>query len=217
MSVTGLLGAAWAMYLAHGRHLLRISFAVFAGTAVGSLLLTLLLGDFGTLVGFGLSVLAAFWVQAALVTAVADVRDGRADLSFKRTFEQAWPRVYTIMAVVVIEAVAVLIGIVLLIVPALVLLTWWAVVVPVVVLEGAGVFAAFGRSRELVSGRGWSVFVVVVVLFAVELAGALAGVGGGLLIGVAASTLLTPYSALVTTLLYYRLRGGAEAAPAAAA
>ena len=60
----------------------------------------------------------------------------------------------------------------LLIVPGLFLLTIWSVVAPVVVIERPGVFAAFGRSRELVRGYGWQVFgvIVVVILIAIVVA-----------------------------------------------
>jgi hypothetical protein len=41
------------------------------------------------------------------------------------------------------------------------------VVAPVTVLERPGVWGAFGRSRELVSGNGWNVFGVIVLVFLV--------------------------------------------------
>ncbi len=49
--------------------------------------------------------------------------------------------------------------------PGLYLLTIWAVIAPVIVLERAGVFESFGRSRHLVKGNGWQVFGVIVILF----------------------------------------------------
>ena len=51
-----------------------------------------------------------------------------------------------------------------LIVPGLVLLTWWAVIVPVVVLENKSAGEAFSRSRQLVRGYGWGVFGVIVLV-----------------------------------------------------
>ena len=59
----------------------------------------------------------------------------------------------------------ILVGFILLIVPGLFLLTIWAVVAPVTVLERPGIFAAFGRSRELVRGHGWTVFGALVLVF----------------------------------------------------
>ena len=43
----------------------------------------------------------------------------------------------------------------------LVLLTWWILIIPVIVLEGTRAGEAFSRSRELVRGHGWSVFGVI--------------------------------------------------------
>ena len=48
------------------------------------------------------------------------------------------------------------------IVPGLILITIWAVVAPSIVVEDKGVFEAFGRSRELVRGNGWKVFVAII-------------------------------------------------------
>ena len=58
----------------------------------------------------------------------------------------------------------------LLIVPGLVLMTWWVLIIPVVVLERTSAGAAFGRSRELVRGYGWNVFGVIVLTLLVLLA-----------------------------------------------
>ena len=46
---------------------------------------------------------------------------------------------------------------------------------PVVVLEKPGVFAAFGRSRELVRGHGWPVFGTLVVTWLITIGVAIVG------------------------------------------
>ena len=58
---------------------------------------------------------------------------------------------------------AVGIGFFLLIVPGCILLTIWAVIAPVIVIERKGALDSFGRSRELVRGNGWPVFGTVIV------------------------------------------------------
>ncbi len=68
------------------------------------------------------------------------------------------------MAVSVLFAIGVGIGFVLIIIPGLFLMTIWAVVAPVTVLERPGIFEAFGCSRELVRGNGWNVFGVIVIM-----------------------------------------------------
>jgi hypothetical protein len=67
-----------------------------------------------------------------------------------------------LIAVDIIFGVCVIVGLVLLIVPGIVLFTWFALAGPVVELEGAGVRAAFRRSRQLVRGRFWTVLLVLV-------------------------------------------------------
>src|SRR5262249_20336647 len=44
------------------------------------------------------------------------------------------------------------------------------VYVPVIVVEKAGVGAAFRRSRELTKGRRWSIFAINIIVFVVVLA-----------------------------------------------
>ena len=49
--------------------------------------------------------------------------------------------------------------------PGLILLTWWALIPPAIVLEHKDVFDSFGRSRELVRGNGWSVFGILIITY----------------------------------------------------
>ncbi|HWO84006.1 MAG TPA: hypothetical protein VNM38_09510 [Solirubrobacterales bacterium] len=102
----------------------------------------------------------------------------------------------------------------LLIVPALYLLTMWAVVLPVVVVERPGVFDAFGRSRQLVRGNGWKVFGIILLLGLilvgisfplVVLVGHQMGELARRLTGALISSFTTPFAALVVGALYYRL------------
>ena len=87
---------------------------------------------------------------------------------------------------------------------------------PVIVLEQSGVMASFGRSHQLVKGRGWHVFWTLVltwlILLAVNLVlglifGALPHALDRGLSEVISGTTVAPYGALVVTLVYYRLSG----------
>ena len=114
-----------------------------------------------------------------------------------------------------------MIGFVLIIVPGLILITIWSVAAPVVVLERPGVFAALGRSRELVSGNGWQVFGVIFVLFflvlfvsaGVEIAADSAGTAAGLVARVVVGVLTGPFSALAAAVLYFELKAQRRARP----
>lgn len=97
----------------------------------------------------------------------------------------------------------------------MILLTLWAVIAPVVVIEKRPVFEAFGRSRELVRGHGWTVFFVVIIT------GLLSGVASALLqaafsalpefleifIGsTIAQAVVAPFGAIAIAIMFFRLR-----------
>jgi hypothetical protein len=211
----GVIREAWDLYKAHWRHLFPISFVVYLSIAIVSALLTAALTWLGALMAAVISLVGLFWVQGALATAVEDVRDGRPDLSIRETFDRVRPQLAAIVVAGVIAAIGVVLGLLLLIVPGLVLMTWWVLVIPVIALERTSADAAFGRSRELVRGYGWSVFGTIVLTVLVL-------IGFGIVLGIAltpfadwlrsfvssvvSGTLTAPFIALVWTLLYLRLR-----------
>ncbi len=218
---TGVLGEAWALYKAHWRHLLSISFVVYAGVAALSVLLTAVLSWLGSIIAAVVTVVALFWVQGALVKAVEDIRDGRVDLSLGETFQRVRPQLASIAVASILAGVAIVIGLFLLLVPGLILITWWILIVPVIVLEGSSAGDAFGRSRELVRGYGWNVFgvllltLLLLLVFGLVLGIVLSPVAGWLrsfVSNIVAGTLTAPFIALTWTLLYYRLRAAHEQA-----
>src|SRR3954451_12954918 len=91
---------------------------------------------FWVLVGALIGIVGYFWVQAALVETVNDVRDGRADRSIGETYKAVQPRLPRVTIAGLLAAVGIAIGFVPLIIPGLSLLTIWSMVIPVVVLEG---------------------------------------------------------------------------------
>ena len=54
------------------------------------------LGWLGAVLGFVVSIAGIFWLQGALVLAVDDVRDGRADLSISETLDRVTPHLGTL-------------------------------------------------------------------------------------------------------------------------
>ena len=217
----GVLKEAWGLYKAHWRHLLAVAAVIYVGIAVvGAVAFSLLDPGAAALVALVVTLLGYFWVQGALVKAVSDIRDGRADLSVADTLRAAWERIGPLASASSLAIVGISIGLLLLVVPGLVLLTWWVLIVPAVMLENAGVREAFRRSRELVRGWGWNAFGVIVLTFVV-----LVGVSIGLdlllapladwLQGFASrivtGTVTAPFAALAWTLLYYRLSGARAA------
>jgi len=212
---------AWSLYKAHWRHLLTLALGVYLVLALVTLVLAVVLGAVGAVAGAFVSIAGIFWLQGALVEAVADIRDGRADLTLRETLKRVRPRIWAIAGASILAALGVMLGLALLIVPGLILLTWWSVILPVIVLERRGVLESFGRSRELVRGHGWSVFGVIVktvlVLLAVGIVVAIAFAwlpdpSRTYVIDVVRNLLTAPFIALAWTLMYYRLSAAEPAA-----
>ena len=214
--LSGVLGETWKLYKAHAAHLLVIAFVIYLVAAVVAGLLSLAGGIIGALLGSIIEFFAAFLLQAALVKAVQDVRDGRADLSFGETVSAATPYIWAVAGASILAGIAITIGLILLIVPGLFLITIWAVIVPVIVIERSGALASFGRSHQLVRGHGWHVFgtlvLVFLILIVVDILLGLAFSALPVLLRtglstVVSGTLIAPFLALVVTLIYYRLSG----------
>ena len=128
----------------------------------------------------------------------------------------------------ILAGIAIGFGLLLLIVPGLFLLTIWAVLAPVIVIERKDALSAFGRSRELVRGNGWQVFGVIVVLFILQfvvtaviqaLANSVAdSVVGFSIADLIVRLLVAPLSALAAAVLFFELkamRGEPVSTPAA--
>ncbi|HEX2415915.1 MAG TPA: hypothetical protein VHJ37_11950 [Thermoleophilaceae bacterium] len=173
-------------------------------------------GVFLSLVAAALSIVATFWYQGMVVEAARDILDGRRDQTVGSLFSSVSPVLAPLIGAGILAGIGIAIGFVLLIVPGLYLLTIWAVLVPVIVLERTGVFPSFGRSRQLVKGNGWQVFGVLVVLFLLFLVirvlvaaiiGGIADTFAGFALADLIVNLLTvPISALAASVIYFELK-----------
>ncbi len=220
--LSGVLDEAWRMYKAHAKHLLAIAFIIYLIAAVIAALLALAGGTIGIVLGSLVEIIAAFVLQATLIKAVQDVRDGRVDLSIGDTVRAATPYIAPVAGASVLAGIAIAIGLFLIIVPGLFLITIWAVIVPVIVLERSGALASFGRSQQLVRGRGWHVFATLVLVYVILLVvnlvlglifSALPHALSNGLSSIISGTLIAPFLAVVVTLVYYRLSGDSQAPP----
>jgi hypothetical protein len=223
---SGVISEAWNLYKSHWRHLLSISFIVYLAVALIGVVLVALLTWLGAILAALISIVALFWLQATLVKAVVDIRDGRADLSVSDTFEAARAHLAAVLVAGLIAGIGIAIGFVLLIIPGLVLLTFWCVIVPTIVIEGKSAGESFGRSFDLVRGHFWRVLGVIVLAaliyfgFEIVLSLVLSPLADWLrnfVSTIVSGTLTAPFFALVLTVLYFRLSAAQqEAAPAAA-
>jgi hypothetical protein len=215
----GVISEAFDRYKQHFSHLFVTALVVYLAIAIVGALLVLIGGIVGGFLTLILAFVGAFVLQAALVEAVADIRDGRADLTVGETLSRGASRVGSVMGASLLAGLAITIGLILLIVPGLVLITWWSVIVPVIVLEHVGVFDSFTRSRDLVRGFDFQVFGVIVLTFLLYLAFLIVlslvlapfpDSLGSFLSSVVGGSLIGPFIALVVTSLYFRLKAAKE-------
>jgi uncharacterized membrane protein YgcG len=212
--LSGVLGEAWTLYKRHAAHFILISFVVYLVVSLITALLTLAAGTIGALIGVLFSLFGMFLLQAALVKAVQDVRDGRADLDLGQTLRAALPYVGAVALASIVASIAITIGFVLIIVPGLILLTFWSLIVPWIVIGGSGPMDSFRRSWDTVRGYAWNVFGTYVVVFLILIVGeivlsvillALPYAWRSFIADVIAGSLVAPFIAAVVTLVYYRL------------
>jgi hypothetical protein len=226
--LSGVLSEAWDLYKRHAAHFLLISFAIFLVVAAVSALLSAVFGGFGSFLAEILTVFGMFLLQAALVKAVQDVRDGRADLSVRDTVSAVIPVLGAVALASILASIAITIGFFLIIVPGLVLVTFLSLIVPCIVIGRTGALPSFSKSWRTVSGYGWHVFGTYVVLFLVLIVAeivlsvvllALPDALRSFISSVVSGTLVAPFIAAVVTLMYYRLTAahGAESEPETAA
>ena len=202
------------MYRRFFAHFILISFAVYLAVSVVTALLSWGAGTIGAFVGVIFSLFGMFLLQAALVKAVQDVRDGRVDLDLQGTISAALPYVGKVAVAAILASIAIGIGFVLIIVPGLVLLTFWSLIVPWIVIGGVGALDSFGHSWRTVRGYAWNVFGTFVLVFLILIAAeivlsvALLALPTGwrsFISNVVSGTLVAPFTATVVTLIYYRL------------
>ena len=204
------IGRAFEIYREQIGVLLPSALLVFAVDAVVSWVF-----DEGLLavVAAVVSIVLAILYQGMVVQLVRDVQDGRRDHTIAELFSSVSAVLLALIAVSILAGVGIAIGFVLLIVPGLILLTFWSVVAPVTVIERPGVLSAFGRSWELVRGYGWPVFGTIVLVFLLVVAASIAAALIGLALGDVGRAILSwifdaltqPVAALTASVLYFTL------------
>jgi len=214
LDVGGVISRVLNIYVDQASVLMPAAAVVFVFTGIIS---TLLVSASATLafVALIISLVATTLFTGMVVELVADVQDGRRDASAGQLLQAATPVLGQLILVGIVSGIGIVIGLVLIIVPGLILITIWSVAAPVVVLERPGVFAALGRSRELVRGNGWQVFGVIFLLyivvgvfaFIIDAIAESAGSGVGIVVRVIVGVLTAPLTALAASVLYFDLRG----------
>jgi len=169
----------------------------------------------GGLLALIVALIASAWYTGMVVRTVQDVQDGRVDASIGQLFSSVTNLIGRLILVGLVAGLCVVVGFLFFVVPGLIILTIWCVASPVVVVENTGVFAALGRSRELVRGNGWPVFGVIVSVFAIIVVvsiviGSIGAIGYSFalifLVQLLLNVALAPIFALAAAVLYFSLR-----------
>jgi hypothetical protein len=173
------------------------------------------LGSLGSLI----QLVATAVYAGAVVRVVQAENSGGEPGSIGEIFGSIADRIWPLVWVAFVSSILVGLGLILLIIPGVVLLVWWSVYQPAIVVEGRA-WDSLASSRALVKGNGWSVFglalllmILVLLTSAVSLSlGALIGGAFGIaLVGILLGIFLIPIDGLVRSVLYFTLAAkGAE-------
>ncbi|HEX6724508.1 MAG TPA: hypothetical protein VF073_04635 [Gaiella sp.] len=231
MSIGAVLDETWTLFTRFFLRFFAIALVVFVTVNLLYGLVDAAISSDNTGAAVALAVLSLVtvvigmtWLQGAFVYAVQDARDGSFDSSMGEVFSRVSSSIAPLIGASLLAGLGIAVGILLLVVPGLVLLTIWAVIAPVIVIEKRRAVESFGRSRELVRGHGWTVFGIVVIT------GLLSGVASTLLQaafaflprfleivigGTIAQAVVAPFSAIAIAITYFRLRDVSANAPTA--
>jgi hypothetical protein len=175
-------------------------------------------GFFGMMaIVFIIGMLTYVMTQAVIIYGtVQDLRGQKA--GFGASLSHGFAVLPKVLIAAILATIAISIGLMLLVVPGVILILMWWVFVPVMVVEGAGIGAGFGRSRALTSGHRWQILGLLVIVFVaqmliglvVDLFAALAGPLVGQIINAAVMFLFTAFAGVLAAVGYYHLRAEKE-------
>ena len=98
--------------------------------------------------------------------------------------------------------------------PGLILLTFWSLIVPSIVIGGTPAMSSFGQSWRTVRGHAWRVFGTFVLVFLIDIvfkivlsrsSACYRASGRSFISSIVSGTLIAPFLAIVVSLIYYRL------------
>jgi hypothetical protein len=226
VTIGAVLGEAWSLYTRFFARFFLLGLVVFAAlNLVFALLVEAISSDSEGaiaargILGVAIAVIGTVWLEGAFVYAVQDARDGSFDSTHGDIFSRVSPAVLPLVVAGLLAGLGIALGFMLFIVPGLILLTIWAVIGPVIVLEGTSALESFGRSRALVRGHGWTVFAIVLIT------GLLSSIASSILQtafsflprfleilvgGTIAQAVVAPLMAIAIALTYFRLREAHE-------
>ncbi|OGM15743.1 hypothetical protein A2V56_02295 [Candidatus Woesebacteria bacterium RBG_19FT_COMBO_42_9] len=156
------------------------------------------------LVSIVASIVWGVWFQATIIKAVSLVLAGEIK-GVKETFRLTWPRVGKYALTTFVVGLALAGGFLLLIIPGILVLVWYAFANYIIVEGKLGVRDALRRSKILVSGYFWQVLgrSMVFILFYILIQVVVSFIP---IVGPLALTLFSPYYILLPYLMYEELK-----------
>ena len=157
MSIGAVLDEAWTLFTRFFLRFFVLALVVFAAVnLLFALIVEAISSDNGgrafwlAILGLATAVIGTTWLQGAFVYAVQDARDGSFDATLGEVFSRVSPSILPLLVAGLLAGLGIAAGLILLIVPGLFLMTIWAVIAPVIVLEKR---PPFGRVRPLPRAR----------------------------------------------------------------
>ncbi|UUV35111.1 hypothetical protein NQK81_17240 [Amycolatopsis roodepoortensis] len=120
----------------------------------------------GTLASSSISLVATL-LGTTVLTGFLTVLMGKAVLgkpvTFKEALREATPRLLPLLGLTVLYTIAIMVAAIFCLLPAIIPYTFWALASPAFILERGTVMEAFRRSVKLVSGMFWRVFGILLL------------------------------------------------------
>ncbi|GAB3721320.1 membrane protein [Amycolatopsis oliviviridis] len=135
-------------------------------------LMNQMLGVLGGSLASSFITLVATLLGTTILTGFLTVLMGRAVLgkpvTFKEAVKEATPRLLPLLGLTVLYTLAILVGAIFCLLPAIIPYTFWALASPAFILERGTVMEAFRRSVKLVSGMFWRVFGILLLAYVIS-------------------------------------------------
>ena len=227
--VGDVLARAWNIFTGNILFFLGITLLIYIAIfmAVGMVILLFALAGWGTsmvwlmVVGVFLAVILFFALNTigeAVLLLGAFQRMRGESLRVSEALQRAFARFLPLIGLGILWASALIVGFLLLVVPAIILMCMWWVVVPVCVVEGLGPVASLSRSAALTKGYRWKIFGLMLVLFVMNGIGSqivelLFGLAGGVMSGAGSLLWFVAWTAFwncVLIMTYHDLRVAKE-------
>ena len=127
----------------------------------------LILGGIGIAIGGILGILGHNLCRGALTKNVSEFYLGR-EMTVGQAYRYIWPKFLTLIAAGLLVGIVVWFGFMLLIVPGVIFSLWFALTIPVIVVEDAKVTQGMSRSKFLASGNLGKIFAVGFLVLAIS-------------------------------------------------